>query len=88
MRQEAIAEVGGSLIIATITGLFTIGGIASGFFACLALPASLNALGIILLLIGILNLPTFMIWSRQTANEISMWSHPLTPDARHLRILR
>jgi hypothetical protein len=85
MRREAIAEVGGSLMIATITGLFTIGGIASGFFACLALPATPNLLGMILLLIGILNLPAFLIWSRQTAIEISTWSHPLPSTARHLR---
>lgn len=88
MRGAALAEIGGSLIIATLTGLYTFGGLASAGYAFLAFDPSLKALGTILLLFGIVNLPIFVMWSRQMADEIAMWAGSLRPNARDLHDLR
>jgi hypothetical protein len=82
MRGEAIAEIGGSLIIATLTGLYAFGGLALAAYAFLALHPVMKVLGLILLLFGIVNLPIFVVWSRETAHDVTSWSDSLVPDAR------
>ena len=84
MHREAIAEVGGSLIIAATTGLYAFGGLALSGYASLAFHPSLKASGMILLLFDIVNLPLFVMWSRQAANEIATWAEALPPTARNL----
>jgi hypothetical protein len=69
MRAEAIAELGGSLIIAAITGMYTFGGLAMATYAFLAFDSSTKAIGLIPLLFGVVNFPIFVNWSRQTAVE-------------------
>jgi hypothetical protein len=71
MRAEMIAELGGSVIITVITGLYTAGGLALAGYFFLAFHPSLNALGTISLLFGVVNLPLFIIWSRETVHEIT-----------------
>ena len=88
MRGDGIAEIGGSLLIAAITGLYTFGGFALAGYAFLAFHPSLKASGIILLLFGIVNLPIFVMWSRQTANEIALWADSVPPNARDLQAPR
>ena len=68
MRAEMIAEIGGSVIITAMTGLYTFGGLALAGYSLTVLP---NALGIIPLVFGIVNLPLFIIWSRETVHEIT-----------------
>ena len=88
MRGEAIAEIGASLIIVAITGLYTFVGFVLAGYVFLALQPSLKASGMILLLFGIVNLPIFIMWSRQTANEIAMWADALPRNARNLQAPR
>jgi hypothetical protein len=88
MHREAIAEIGGSLIIAAITGLNTVGEFALAGYAFLAFHPSLKASGIILLLFGIVNLPIFVMWSRQAANEIATWSDSPPTNMRNLQAHR
>lgn len=71
MRAEMIAELGGSVIITAITGVYTFGGLALAGYSFLALHSSPNALGVIPLLFGVVNLPLFIIWSRETIHEIA-----------------
>jgi hypothetical protein len=71
MRADMIAELGGSLIITAITGLYTFGGLALAGYSFLALHSSPNALAMIALLFGVVNLPLFIIWSRETVHEIT-----------------
>jgi hypothetical protein len=68
MRAEMIAELGGSVIITAMTGLYTIGGLALACYFFLVLS---SALGTIPLLFGFVNLPLFIIWSRETVHEIT-----------------
>lgn len=82
MRGEAIAEIAGSLIIATLTGLYAFGGLVLAAYTFLALHPVMKLLGLILLLFGIVNLPIFVMWCRETASEMTTWSHSLLPDAR------
>ena len=74
MRVEMIAELGGSVIITAITGLYTVGGLVLAGYSFLALRSSPNAWGIIPLLFGVVNLPLFIIWSRETVHEMTMRS--------------
>jgi len=67
-----IAELGGSVIITVITGLYTVGGLALAGYSFLELPSRPNVLGMIPLLFGAVNLPLFIIWSRETVREITM----------------
>ena len=69
MRRETVAEVGGSLMIAAITGLYTVAGLALAAYAFLAFNPSLKTSGLILLLFGIVNLPIFVMWSVETATR-------------------
>ena len=68
MRAEMIAEIGGSVIITAMTGLYTFGGLALAGYSLNVLPI---ALGMIPLVFGIVNLPLFIIWSRETVHEIT-----------------
>ena len=70
MRGESIAEVGCSLMLAVITGLYGFGGLAFADYAFLAIRPSLNAA--ILLLFGLVNLPLCILWTQQTATEIRL----------------
>jgi hypothetical protein len=82
MRGEAIVEIAGSLIIVMLTGLYAFGGLALAAYAFLALHPVMKVLGLILLLFGIVNLPIFVMWSRETAHELTGCSDSLLPDAR------
>ena len=79
MRAEMIAELGGSVIITAITGLYS-GGLALAGYSLLALHSSPNALGMISLLFGIVNLPVFIIWIRETVREISLSADSTTSE--------
>jgi hypothetical protein len=70
-RAEMIAELGGSVIITAITGIYTFGGLALAGYIFLTLHSSPNALGMIPLLFSVVNLPLFIIWGRETIHEIS-----------------
>jgi hypothetical protein len=78
MRGEAIVEIAGSLIIATLTGLYAFGGLAFAAYAFVALHPVMKSLGLILLFFGIVNLPIFLMWCRETAREITTWSHSIS----------
>jgi uncharacterized membrane protein YtjA (UPF0391 family) len=69
MRGESILDVGSSLLIAIITGLYGFGGLALADYAFLAARPDVNAAGAILFLFGVVNLLLFVLWSRETANE-------------------
>ncbi len=71
MRAEMIAELGGSVIITTITGLYTAGGLALAGYFFFRFDPGPNALGMISLLFGVVNLPLFIIWSRETVHEMA-----------------
>jgi hypothetical protein len=71
MRAGMIAELAGSVIITAITGLYTFGGLALAGYSFLSLHSSPNGLGMIPLLFGVVNLPLFIIWSRETVHEIT-----------------
>jgi hypothetical protein len=77
MRGEAIVEIAGSLIIAALTGLCAFGGLAFAAYAFVALHPSMKLPGLILLFFGIVNLPIFLLWCRETAREMTKWSHSL-----------
>ena len=72
----------GSLIIATLTGLYAFGGLALAAYAFLALHPVMKGLGLILLLFGIVNLPIFVMWSRETAHDVTSWSGLLCARTR------
>ena len=72
MLGKCIVEVGGSLLMAVITGVCAFGGLAFADYALLALQPNLNAAAAILFLFGLVNLPLFVLWSHQTANEIAL----------------
>ena len=59
------------MIITAITGLYTFGGLALAGYSFLAFRSSPNALGTIPLLFGVVNLPLFIIWTRETVHEIT-----------------
>ena len=82
MRGKAIAEIAGSLIIATITGLYAFGGLALAAYALLAMHPVMRIFGLILLFVGLVNLPIFVLWSRQAASEFAGWSDDLLPHTR------
>ena len=68
MRAEMIAEIGGSVIITAMTGIYAFGGLALAGYSLTMLPI---ALGMIPLVFGIVNLPLFIIWTRETVHEIT-----------------
>ncbi len=82
MRGEAIAEVVSSLIIATLTGLYTLGIFLAAGFAFFAFHPGMKALALILALLGAMNLPLFAIWCRQAANDFAMWADSVPSNAQ------
>lgn len=88
MRREIVAEIGGSLIIAAITGLYTVGGLALAAYVLLACYPGLKTSGLMLLLFGVVNLPVFVMWSVETAREISLWTGHLPQNLRDFHPLR
>jgi hypothetical protein len=80
MRRNAIVEVGGSLLIAVLTGIYTILGFA-GYYILGFLPST-KTFGIILLLVGVVSLPICVIWCVQLAREIMMLAPSGTPPGR------
>jgi ABC-type glycerol-3-phosphate transport system permease component len=82
MRGEAIAEVVSSLIIATLTGLYTLGIFLLAGYAFFAFHPGMKALALILALLGVMNLPLFVMWCRQTANEFAMWADSVPANAQ------
>ncbi len=77
MRRDAIAEAGGSLLIAVLTGIYTVVGF-SGYYI-LGFHPSTKTFGIILLLVGIASLPICVMWSFQLAREITPRVPPELP---------
>ncbi len=71
MRRAAIAEVGGSVVITLITGLYTLGGFGLALYALVGFDPSPRALGVIPLLFGAVNLPLFIGWSREAVRELT-----------------
>jgi hypothetical protein len=72
MRGHAItAEIAGSLMIVLLTGLFTFGGLVFGAYAALDVHPPIQILGLILLLVGVENLPIFLMWCREAAGEMA-----------------
>ena len=82
MRGNAIAEITVSLIIAALTGLYAFGGLALAAYALLAMHPVMRIFGLILLFVGLVNLPICLLWSRQAAGELARWSDDLFPHAR------
>ena len=72
MRENSVLEAGSSLILAVITGLYGFGGLALGDYAFLASRPSLTVTWLILLVFGLVNLPLFILCSRETANELAL----------------
>jgi hypothetical protein len=79
MRGGSIAEFGASLIIASLTALSTLGGLALAAYACFALHPGMKVLGLILLLFSVVDLRIFVMLSRQAAEEMAMWADSLLP---------
>jgi hypothetical protein len=71
MRGNSVLEAGSSLVLAVITGLYGFGGLALGDYAFLASRPSLPVTCLILLVFGLVNLPLFILCSRDTANELA-----------------
>ena len=82
MRSQAIAEVGGSALIAILTGSCAFGGLILGVYALLALPPAMKLLGLIVLLFGVENLPISILWTRQTIKEGAIWADSLPAGTR------
>jgi hypothetical protein len=85
MRRNAIAEVGGSLLIAVLTGIYTILGFV-GYYILGFLPST-KTFGIILLIVGIVSLPICIIWCVQLAREIMMLGPSEPPTGRETSTL-
>lgn len=82
MRGQAIVEFAGSLMIASLTGLFAFGGLAFGaYYAALDTHPPIQVLGLILLLVGVENLPIFLMWCRQAASEMASQPDLLMPGS-------
>ena len=95
MRGNSVLEVGSSLVLAVITGLYGFGGLALGDYAFLASRPSLPMTWLILLVFGLVNLPLFILCSRETANELALLAatrarlaHVETADAERVRARR
>ena len=82
MRQQVIAEIGGSLVIAMLTGLCAFAGLSMAAYGLFAMHPALKTLGLIGLLFGIENMPLFVMWSRQTLHEITNRADALIPTGR------
>lgn len=71
MSTQKFAELGGSMMITAITGLYTVGGLAVAGFCFHVLHSSRTPLGVIPLVFGVVNLPLFVVWARVTVHEFA-----------------